>query len=195
MSGAGNHRARAHARSPDSRGDRRLSPEEFHAAHAGITGDTLVRFGGGERLAPCACVTVHPSDNERNVTRSSSRTAFESILSLASGRFCRRAPLALAREGRGRSSLLRFLLLGLLGLAGAALFTFCHGLSPFRVGWVFSRSSTCRADDRSRPSRGQSACAGVDRPQPNFGRRGPADSVLSRPPRAKSRQERPRADL
>src|SRR3954453_19203251 len=140
MSGAGNHRARAHARSPDSRGDRRLSPEEFHAAHAGITGDTLVRFGGGERLAPCACVTVHPSDNERNVTRSSSRTAFESILSLASGRFCRRAPLALAREGRGRSSLLRFLLLGLLGFAVAALFTFGHGLSPllvsFREGWV-----------------------------------------------------------
>src|SRR3954469_22624779 len=52
----------------------------------------------------------------------------------------------------------------------------------------------CRADDRSRPSRGQSAYAGVDRPQLQFGRRGPADSVLSRPPQAKSRQERPRAD-
>src|SRR3954470_14809096 len=136
MGGAGNHRARAHARSPDSRGSRRLSPEEFHAAYAGITGDTLVRFGGGERLAPCACVTFHPSDDERNVTRSSSKTAFESILSLASGRFCRRAPLALAREGRSRSSVFRLLRLGLLGFAVAALFTFGHGLSPLRVGWV-----------------------------------------------------------
>src|SRR3954469_18071700 len=145
MGGAGNHRARAHARSPDRRGDRRLCPQEFHAAYAGITGDTLVKFRGGERLAPCACVTFHPSDDERNVTRSSSRTAFESILSLASGRFCRRAPLALAREGRGRSSLLRFLLLGLLGFAVAALFTFGHGLSPllvsFREGWTFSLES------------------------------------------------------
>src|SRR5215218_4559376 len=102
------------------------------------------------------------------------------VLSLAPDRFRRPATLALAREGRSRSSLLWLLLLGLLGLTVAALFAFGHGLSPFRVksriGWTFSRSSSCRADDRSRPSRGQSAYAGVDRSPLHFGRRGPADN-------------------
>src|SRR5215203_5102543 len=45
MGGAGNHRSRAHARSPDSRGYRKLRPQEFHAASASIIGDTLVRAG------------------------------------------------------------------------------------------------------------------------------------------------------
>src|SRR5215203_5997649 len=45
MGGAGNHRSRAHARSPNSRGYRKLRPQEFHAASASIIGDTLVRAG------------------------------------------------------------------------------------------------------------------------------------------------------
>src|SRR3954469_6924359 len=51
MGGAGNHRPRAHARSPDSRGYRRLRPQEFHAASASIIGDTLVRAGRHRRHA------------------------------------------------------------------------------------------------------------------------------------------------
>src|SRR5215207_2100362 len=120
------------------------------------------------------------------------------VLSLAPGRFRRPAALALAREGRSRSSLLRLLLFGLLGLTVAALFAFGHRLSPLRVrsriSWIFSPSSNYRADDRSRPSRGRSAYAGADRSPLHFGRRGPADSGLSRPPRANSRPERPRGD-
>src|SRR5215210_8423293 len=55
------------------------------------------------------------------------------VLPLAPGRFRRRAALALAREGRSRSSLLWLLLLGLLGLAVAPLFAFGHGLPPLRL--------------------------------------------------------------
>src|SRR3954453_21442203 len=55
------------------------------------------------------------------------------LLSFASRRFPWRAALSLAREGRSRSSLLWLLLLRLLGLAVAALFTFGHGLSPLLV--------------------------------------------------------------
>src|SRR4051812_24768212 len=65
----------------------------------------------------------------------------------------------------------------------------------FPGGLDFQSVVGCRADDRSRPSRGRSACAGVDRPPLRFGRRGPTGNEPSRPLRAKSRQERPRADL
>src|SRR5436853_523291 len=56
------------------------------------------------------------------------------VLSLAPGRFRRPAALALAREGRSRSSLLWLLLFGLLCLPVAALFAFGHSFLRCRSG-------------------------------------------------------------
>src|SRR4051812_21678841 len=141
-----------------------------------------------ERLYGCAAVG---QDDDRPAGQRA-RVSYR----LPPGGFPGALPLAWLAKGEVGAASFGFSFLGFLAsrlprfspLAMACLRCWSvSGRVRFSVG--------CRADDRSRPSRGRSACAGVDRPPLRFGRRGPTDSVLSRPLRAKSRQERPRADL